>query len=255
MNSESSYLVPPTPSRVRWTFRDLVLTGALTVGLSAVLLLLIVLVGRLGGVFSDLLSQYRLAASMAVGGLIYALAVVATYAVIIRRRRGNWGDIGFRTPPLIAVLLTPIIFFGQLMALMIVNVILQAIIGSFENPQTEALTDPSGFSWLNFAFVFTVGAIIAPIVEEMIFRGLLYQWLRAHTSAVVAIVVSGAIFSVVHVYPVILLPLFAVGVILAAVFEWTKSLWITIMLHFFQNALAISVLFLLQAYPELVPQT
>jgi membrane protease YdiL (CAAX protease family) len=49
--------------------------------------------------------------------------------------------------------------------------------------------------------------------------------------------------------------LFAVGVILALVFEWTKSLWITITLHFFQNALGISVIFLLQAFPELLPQT
>jgi uncharacterized protein len=135
-----------------------------------------------------------------------------------------------------------------------VNLILRAIIGNFENPQVAALTDPRGFSWLNFVCVFTVGAIIAPIVEEMLFRGLLYQWLRTHTGALAAILLSGAIFSAVHVYPVVLLPLFVVGVVLAAVFEWTQSLWITIVLHFFQNAMAISLLFLLQAYPNLVPQ-
>ena len=238
---------------VRWTFRDLALTGLLTIGLSAALVLAIVL-PRLLGVESDLLANRALVMSMTVGGLVYLLAVVATYIVIVRRKRGSWREIGFRMPPLLGVLLAPMIFVGQLLALALVNGLLRLIIGDFENPQIEALTDPNGFSWLNFAVVFTVGAIIAPIVEEMLFRGLLYQWLRSHTSVVVAIIASGAIFSVVHVYPVILLPLFVVGVVLAAVFEWTQSLWITILLHFFQNAMAISIFFVLQANPNLLPQ-
>ena len=249
-------MVPPAQPGVRWSFGDLVLTGLLSIGLSAGMLLAITLPSLLGlSVIRDLLGNYQLVASMIVGGLAYLTAVIATYLVIVRRQRGSWRDIGFRTPPLLAFLLTPLLFFGQLMALLIVNVILRAIIGNFENPQIAALTDPKGFSWLNFAFVFVVGAIIAPIVEEMVFRGLLYQWLRKHTNIVIAIILSGAIFAAAHVYPVVLLPLFVIGVVFAAVFEWTKSLWITILLHFFQNALAISFFFVLQAYPNLVPQT
>lgn len=232
------------------------MTGLLTIVLSAALLLIVLLPSLLGvNLMRDLLGNRPLLFSMAIGGSVYALAAIATYAIIVRRQRGSWREIGFRAPPLLALLLTPVIFFVQLMLLAIVNLILRAIIGDFENPQIDALTDPAGFSWLNFVFVFTVGAIIAPIVEEILFRGLLYQWLRTHTGATAAILMSGAIFSVVHIYPVVLLPLFVVGVVLAAVFEWTQSLWITITLHFFQNAMAISLLFLLQAYPNLVPQT
>ncbi|HEY0603706.1 MAG TPA: type II CAAX endopeptidase family protein [Herpetosiphonaceae bacterium] len=254
MNAELFTAAPPAP--IRWTLRDLIMVGLLTTALGAALLLVILLPSALGvDLIRDLLTSRPLAVTMVIGGLGYLIAMIATYAIIVRRKRGSWREIGFRAPPLVALLLTPVIFFGQLILLAIVNAILQSIIGTFENPQVDALTDPAGFSWLNFGLVFLVGAIIAPIVEEMLFRGLLYQWLRNHTGAVGAILLSGAIFSVVHVYPVILLPLFVVGVVLAAVFEWTRSLWITITLHFFQNALAISVLFLLQAYPELVPQT
>ncbi|HEY0737725.1 MAG TPA: CPBP family intramembrane glutamic endopeptidase [Herpetosiphonaceae bacterium] len=254
MNAELFTAAQPAP--IRWTLRDLIMVGLLTTALAAALLLAILLPSALGvDLIRDLLRSRPLAATMAIGGLGYLIAVIATYMIIVRRKRGSWREIGFRAPPLVALLLTPAIFFVQLILLALVNAILQSIIGTFENPQVDALTDPAGFSWLNFGLVFLVGAIIAPIVEEMLFRGLLYQWLRNHTGAVGAILLSGAIFSVVHVYPVILLPLFVVGVVLAAVFEWTRSLWITITLHFFQNALAISVLFLLQAYPELVPQT
>jgi hypothetical protein len=256
MNAESFSQVSPARPRVRWTFGDLVLTSLLTIGLSAVLLLTIALPNLLGlSLVGDLLTNERLVVGMIVGGLVYLIAVVATYLVIVRRQRGSWRDIGFRAPPLLAVLLTPLLFFGQLMTLAIVNLILRAIIGDFENPQIAGLTDPRGFSWVNFGFVFVVGAIIAPIAEEILFRGLLYQWLREHTNVVVAVILSGAIFSAAHVYPVVLPPLFAVGVVFAAVFEWTKSLWITILLHFFQNALAISMFFVLQANPHLIPQT
>lgn len=254
MNAELFTAAQPGP--IRWTLRDLIMTGLLTIALSAVLLLAILLPSALGvDLIRDLLNSRPLAVGMVIGGLVYLIAVIATYTIIVRREHGSWREIGFRAPPLVALLLTPLIFGGQMILLAIVNLILQSIIGSFENPQVDALTDPAGFSWLNFVLVFTVGAIIAPIVEEMLFRGLLYQWLRSRTGAIAAILLSGAIFSVVHFIPVLFLPLFVVGVVLGAVFEWTRSLWITITLHFFQNALAISVLFLLQAYPNLVPQT
>ena len=254
MNAELFTAAQPGP--IRWTLRDLIMTGLLTIALTAALLLAILLPSALGvDLIRDLLLNYRLVAGMILGGLGYLIAVIATYAIIVRRRRGSWREIGFRAPPLVPLLLTPALFFGQMILLAIANLIVQSIVGNFENPQIDALTDPAGFSWLNFVSVFTVGAIIAPIVEEMLFRGLLYQWLRSHTGALGAILLSGAIFSMAHVIPVLLLPLFVIGVVLAAVFEWTRSLWITITLHFLQNAMAISLLFLLQAYPNLVPQT
>lgn len=254
MNAELFTAAQPGP--IRWTLRDLIMTGLLTITLIAALLLAILLPSALGvELIRDLLDNRPLVASMIVGGLVYLIAVIATYAIIVRRQRGSWREIGFRAPPLVPLLLTPAIFFGQLILLAIANLIVQSIVGNFENPQVGALTDPKGFSWLNFVSVFIVGAIIAPIVEEMLFRGLLYQWLRSHTGALGAILLSGAIFSVVHIYPVLFLPLFVVGVVLAAVFEWTRSLWITITLHFFQNAMAISLLFFLQANPNLIPQT
>jgi hypothetical protein len=191
---------------------------------------------------------------MIAGALVYGLSVVATYAVIVRRARGSWREIGFRTPPLLSMLLTPVLFIGQMTALIVVNVILLSLVGEFENPQVEALTDPAGFSWLNFGFVFAVGAIIAPIVEELLFRGLLYQWLRGRAGIAVAVIASAALFSVVHFIPLLMPALFAVGVILALAFEWSKSLWVTITLHFMQNALGITGIFLVQAFPELLRQ-
>lgn len=255
MSTHSPLYHQPAQRDVRWTFGDLVLIGLVTVGLGTVLLLLLQLPGLLGAAgLREALRSRPLVTSMTVGGLVYGLAVLATYAVIVRRSRGNWRQIGFRVPPLLPMLLTPVLFIGQMIALIVINAVLLALVGEFENPQVAALTDPAGFSWLNFGFVFVVGAIVAPIVEELLFRGLLYQWLRRHGGVAVAAIASAALFSVVHFIPLLMPALFAVGIIFALAFEWSQSLWVTITLHFMQNALGITGIFLVQAFPELLRQ-
>lgn len=257
MNIESfAYQPPPPRDGVRWTLIDMILIAALTVALGA----LLVIVLRVAGLnsligLSNLLRDYPLVISLGAAGLIYGLAVVATYLVIVRRGRGSWAELGFRAPPLLPMLLTPLIFAAQMTVLLVINLSVMLVIGEFENPQVAELTDPRGFTWLNFAVAFFVVAIVAPIVEELLFRGLLYQWLRARTNVFIAVPVAAAIFSAVHVIPVLLPALFAVGLVLTLAYEWSRSLWVTITLHFFQNGLAICLFFFIQANPQLLPQT
>lgn len=240
---------------VRWTFSDMLLVAISTLVLSVVLLLVARLPSLLGvTALQDVLSRRPLVTSMVLVGLLYSLFVVTTYFVIVRRKHVSWRELGFRVPPLLPLLLTPLVFVAQLTILIISNLVLTFIIGEFENPQVAALTDPNGFSWTNYIVAFVTVAIVAPIVEELIFRGLLYQWLRARSNVVVAVLASAAIFSGAHVFPVLLPALFGVGIVLALAFEWSKSLWVTITLHFMQNALAISAFFFIQANPNLVPQ-
>lgn len=255
MNNLSYRLPPSTPSslRVRWTLWDLLTVGAVTILLAAIALLALRLPGLLGSTaLRDALRNNLLISGMIAGALVYGFAALATQLVIVRRNHGSWRDIGFRAAPSLAIALLPVMFIAEMILLGVINLAVVAVIGQFENPQTAALTDPRGFSWANFIVVFIVGAIIAPPVEELLFRGLLYQWLRARTNVAVAVIASAAIFATVHFIPVLLPVLFAVGVILAVAFEWSKSLWVNIGLHFLQNAFAISLLFLIQANPQLL---
>jgi membrane protease YdiL (CAAX protease family) len=68
---------------------------------------------------------------------------------------------------------------------------------------------------------------------------------------VVAVVISAAIFSAAHVIPLLFPALFVVGIILAVVYEFSGSLWNSILLHSIQNTLATTLIFLLLAYPQL----
>ena len=94
-------------------------------------------------------------------------------------------------------------------------------------------------------FNLLVIAIIPAIGEELLFRGYLQQkmtqWLgRPH----VAIIVTAFLFSAIHMQFQGILPRFALGLVLGYLFYWSGSLWLPIIAHFLNNAMAVTF-----AYP------
>ncbi len=74
-------------------------------------------------------------------------------------------------------------------------------------------------------------AVLAPLCEEPLFRGLLYQSLRSRIGVAGGAIISAFLFAVLHLDPGGLLPLFALGLVLAIVFEKTGSLVPSIIAH------------------------
>lgn len=94
------------------------------------------------------------------------------------------------------------------------------------------------------------GIIVAPIGEEIFFRGLLYNSLKRQWGVPAAIVVSGVIFAVAHFGPIAILGIIPMGMLLAYVYERTKSLWVTITMHMLNNLLAFGVEAYFQQHPR-----
>lgn len=104
---------------------------------------------------------------------------------------------------------------------------------------TETLTDdPTAATVAGFAFLTVV---VAPIVEEVVFRGFVFNALRSRFSVAAAAVLSGLLFGVVHIFgsPVeFLVPLALLGTILALILWKTRSLYPCIALHALNNCIA-----------------
>ena len=88
---------------------------------------------------------------------------------------------------------------------------------------------------------------IAPFAEEFFFRGFFYRALRSKYSVIVAAVIDGVLFGVIH-YDfsgadalLILPPLALLGFMFCLVLEKTGSLWPVVGLHAFNNAIAYGV--------------
>ena len=81
-----------------------------------------------------------------------------------------------------------------------------------------------------------------PFTEEIFFRGFVMAGLVARWGIVGAAIGSSLIFAVFHLHPGVLLPIFGTGLLLAALYHLTGSLWPPIIAHATQNAIALAAI-------------
>lgn len=92
---------------------------------------------------------------------------------------------------------------------------------------------------IDHAAMLIMVAILAPIFEEILFRGIILKaMLNKGVSPKKAIVFSSLIFGAVHGYPWQFLGAFLLGLVLGLVYWKTKSLLMSMLLHSFNNFIA-----------------
>lgn len=114
-------------------------------------------------------------------------------------------------------------------------------------PEQEDVTRELGFNEGVFGAI-AAGLLIivaAPLSEEIFFRGFLFGGIRSKAPFAIAAVVSASIWGLFHYTGPdswgVCLQLAIFGVILAWLYERTGSIWPTIALHVFNNALAVAL--------------
>lgn len=127
------------------------------------------------------------------------------------------------------------------------NIITDSIISFAGNPNNEALLDLTG---TNFRELAAVSVIMAPFVEELIFRAGVFGLLRER-KRIAAYAASILLFSVYHVLSyalvdpsewIYVLQYIPVSFLLCRIYERTKTLWGSILLHMIINLVAVLVL-------------
>jgi len=88
-------------------------------------------------------------------------------------------------------------------------------------------------NWVLIVFA----GLIAPVTEEVIFRGYLLPSVMKHLGYVWGVVISSVIFAMVHMVfePMTLLIMFLLGCMLSVMYIRTKSLWPGIIFHSINN--------------------
>lgn len=100
----------------------------------------------------------------------------------------------------------------------------------------------SANTFLDYCLLFVLIAVLAPIVEEYFFRGIIYGSLRDYLSTYSACLFGGLIFGLVHFEVQLFLPLWLIGVFLCFVYERTGSIKVVITMHFLQNTVSFYML-------------
>jgi membrane protease YdiL (CAAX protease family) len=106
----------------------------------------------------------------------------------------------------------------------------------------------TGFShvsqYYEYALAFVTLIVIAPIAEEVLFRGFLYGKLRARMPVWVAVLLTSALFGLLHGQWNVGLDVFALSIVLCSLREVTGSIWSGILLHMLKNSIAFFIIFI-----------
>jgi membrane protease YdiL (CAAX protease family) len=95
---------------------------------------------------------------------------------------------------------------------------------------------------LSIALAILAAVVVAPVVEEIVFRGLLFGALAPRIGVLAAALVSAVIFGAVHGDMVLFPTLAALGFVSAIAYAATGNLWVSIALHAANNAIGAAAL-------------
>jgi membrane protease YdiL (CAAX protease family) len=90
-----------------------------------------------------------------------------------------------------------------------------------------------------FVASLAVMALLAPLVEEVVFRGLLYGWVAGRWGVTAAWFVSSILFAAAHVEPAHALLVLPLGLWFGWLRQRTDSLWPSLVAHMANNGLAV----------------
>ena len=120
------------------------------------------------------------------------------------------------------------------------NVVVSVVISNLPWPQewidayatNSASLDGSLMSWL-------AAVVMAPVLEEIVFRGLVYTRLKKGMPTIVAAILASFVFGLCHGTAIWITYATALGLVMTWVFEKYKSLTASIIFHFSFNAMGL----------------
>jgi membrane protease YdiL (CAAX protease family) len=210
------------------------------------------------GLGSYLLASFALSlvvrqAGEAAAVLVYALnfACLAGAVCLVGARRGRltWSGIGLWPPrwrwrwlaaaAMIAMAMLPL----RIVIGMAAQVLIE---GGLDSLQARGqMFTAAGLSWAGFLIALIGTGLLAPVAEELFFRGAIYGSLRARLPVWSAVLLSALLFGLAHFdSPGVAVSSVVLGAVAALMYERTRSIWACIALHALNNSVAISLVYL-----------
>lgn len=89
-----------------------------------------------------------------------------------------------------------------------------------------------------FAIGIMIVGIIAPFIEEVLFRGIIFQALKKNFDIAISIVVQGLIFGLVHMNGIQVVYATLIGIVCGYVVYRTGSIWSGVIIHIVNNCIS-----------------
>lgn len=169
-----------------------------------------------------------------------------TVGIYLKISKATWRDLGFRKfRPLQAIGLLLASFIGFLLVAAVVSVVLETLMPGIDltGEQEIGFLDAATRGELFLTFVALV--VIAPITEEIVFRGLLLPAYARWFGIVPAVLITSVMFALLHPPLSAMITIGVFALFLAGIYVRTQSLWPAILLHSAKNLVAYIGIFML----------
>ena len=183
----------------------------------------------------------------ALAAAVYLLTLLITAGIpwLLRRNKTTLSDIGLnRLPKWSEILITPAGLVVYVVLSGVLMLIASKLIPGFNPTQVQDV----GFQHLNnnfeYILAFTTLVIVAPIAEEIIFRGYLFSKMKKYLPIWLVVLVVSTTFGAIHGAWNLAIDTFALSIILCALRQTTGSIWSSILLHMLKNGIAFYILFI-----------
>jgi membrane protease YdiL (CAAX protease family) len=157
--------------------------------------------------------------------------VVPAWWFTVRKYKVGWRALGVRS--------FSADFLGIGVVLLILamgfNLVYNVVLSQFDlesQMDLVALFEDLSSPWL----LLVGGIVVAPVVEELFFRGFVFAGLRERYGWRKAGLISAGLFAVLHFQPLMVVPILLLGMIFAYLYHRSGSIWPAVIVHVLTNA-------------------
>ena len=220
-----------------WVFTGFVLA-------SVIVALVIWIMARLG-ISMGGLSETVTSTILAVVVYVLTLLIVVGVPWLIKKSSTSKAEVGLtRLPSWMDILLAPAGFVVYFIVSGILTYAVTHLVPGFDTSQAQQ----TGFEHITqryeYLLAFGTLVVLAPLAEEILFRGYLYGKLRKYVPVWAAVLATSALFGLVHGQWNVGLDVFALSIVLCSLREVSGSIWAGVLLHMLKNGIAFYFLFI-----------
>lgn len=189
--------------------------------------------------------------------IAYILSMLLVVAVPwwLWRRRTTAKELGVTSlPSWWDILITPLAYVVYLILTAVLLMVATKFLPvNLEQPQALPFTQSMlGAQW-QYVLAFLTLVVMAPIAEELLFRGYLYGKLRTFAPVWISVLVASIAFGLAHVWTggtdaplqwAVAIDTFALSLVMCLAREYTGAIWVPMLMHMAKNGLAFYLLFI-----------
>lgn len=173
------------------------------------------------------------AVALVIGSLVfYGWQVFATWLFSLGRTGRSLAAWGLRRPTRTFFWLIPAGLFATYAVSTVHNLI--------ASPKEQAIMGEFPRSPLGAVLFILLAVVMAPLAEEIVYRGFLFRGLANSLGWEWGAAISAAIFGAAHLQLDVFVPLTVLGFVLAWVYQRSGSLWTSVVLHALFNLIAVA---------------